>query len=143
MQAGAELIQKEWSSLGVQVTLTGVSQADISSVLFGGTTPWGAAIIPLGVPLPTNLVGFLSGPTPPNGTNFASIENATYNADVKAASSLTGAAGCPKWEAAEEALFKQVNLVPFVDSTIPAFGTGATFQLSNGDLVPSSIRMLG
>jgi peptide/nickel transport system substrate-binding protein len=143
MQAGAELLQKAWSSLGAQVTLTAATQADFNQILFSGATPWSAAIVPLGVPLPTNLVGFLSGPTPPKGTNFASINNATYSADVKAASSIAGAGGCAKWDAAEVAIFHQVDLVPFVDSTVQVFGTGATFQISNGDLVASSIRMLG
>ena len=143
MQAGAELVQKAWGSLGVQVTLAAATQAEISQVLFSGAAQWGAAIIPLGVPLPSNLVGFLSGPTPPNGTNFASINNATYSADVKAASSIAGGGGCADWAAAEVALFHQVDLVPFVNSAVQVFGTGATFQLSNGDVVPSSIRMLG
>lgn len=143
MQAGAELIQKIWGSIGVQVTLTSATQADISQVLFGGSTPWGAAIIPLNVPLPTNLVGFLSGPTPPKGTDFAGISNATYSADVQAAEAIAGSGGCSHWEAAEAALFRQADVVPFVDSAVRTFGSGATFQLSNGDLIPSSIRMLG
>jgi peptide/nickel transport system substrate-binding protein len=143
MQAGAELVQKIWASIGVQVTLSTATQADLSQVLFSGTTPWGAAIIPLGVPLPSNLVGFLSGPTPPKGTDFASISNASYDSDVTAASSIAGSGGCSKWDAAEMALFKQADVVPFVDSAIPVFGTGTTFQLSNGDVVPSSIRMVG
>ena len=143
MQAGAELVQKVWGSIGAQVTLTAVTQADLNQVLFSGTNPWGAAIIPLGIPLPSNLVGFMSGPVPPKGTDFASINNPTYDSDVKTASSIAGSSGCSDWDAAEVALFHQVDVVPFVDSTIPIFGTGATFQLSNGDVVPSSIRMLG
>ena len=143
MQAGAELVQKVWSSIGVQVTLTGLSDAEISQVIFGGTTPWSAVFIPLGVTLPTQLVGFMSGPTPPKGTDFASISNASYAADVKAASSSVGASGCSQWDAAEEALFQQVDIVPFVDSAVPTFATGATFELSQGSLQPSSIRMLG
>lgn len=143
MQAGAELIQKIWNGIGVQVTLTAATQAEISQVLFGGSTPWGAAIIPLGVPLPSNLVGFLSGPTPPKGTDFAGISNPAYSADVQAAEAIAGAGGCSHWEAAEAALFQQADVVPFVDSAVQTFGSGATFQISNGDLVPSSIRMLG
>ncbi len=143
MQAGAELVQQDWASLGVHVTLTGLSDAEISQVLFGGTSPWSAAFIPLGVTLPTQLVPFMSGPTPPNGTNFAGIQNATYSADVKAASAITGSGGCSQWDAAEASLVQNVDVVPFVDSTVPTFGTGATFQFSQGSLAPTSIRMLG
>jgi peptide/nickel transport system substrate-binding protein len=33
--------------------------------------------------------------------------------------------------------------VPFVDSATPTFAKGATFELSQGSVVPSSLRMLG
>jgi peptide/nickel transport system substrate-binding protein len=33
--------------------------------------------------------------------------------------------------------------VPFVNTTVPVFGKNATFDLSQGSVVPSSIRMLG
>jgi peptide/nickel transport system substrate-binding protein len=32
--------------------------------------------------------------------------------------------------------------VPFVDSTVHAFGKGATFELTQGSIAPASIRML-
>ena len=85
----------------------------------------------------------MSGATPPKGTDFAYINNAAYTAAVTKASSAVGQAGCPDWNAAETALFKNVDLVPFVDSAITSYAKGATFQLSQGSIMPSSIRMLG
>jgi len=35
-----------------------------------------------------------------------------------------------------------VNVVPFVNSTVPIFAKGASFELTDG-VDPSSIRMLG
>jgi peptide/nickel transport system substrate-binding protein len=64
-------------------------------------------------------------------------------AGVKAASAIEGAAGCDKWTAAEKALYEHVDLVPFVDSVAPIFGQGARFDLVEGAVAPSSIRMLG
>ena len=43
---------------------------------------------------------------------------------------MAGTDGCPKWAAAEAALFQHVDLVPFVNSAVPIFGQGAQFELS-------------
>jgi peptide/nickel transport system substrate-binding protein len=143
MEAGAELLQKDWSSIGVQVTLSSLTDTEISGVIFSPAGNWNAGFIPLNVTLPTQLEAFFSGPTPPNGTNFAYVDNSAYNADVKAASSIAGTGGCSDWNAAEKVLLQQADIVPFVDSVVPAFAQGATFELSQGSIVPSSIRMLG
>ena len=141
--AAATLLQQTWSQLGVTVTLHAITDAEISSQIVAGTATWNAAIIPVGLTSPTQLVGFVSGLTPPKGADFAYIDNATYTADVTKASSTAGQAGCPSWNAAETALYKNVDLVPFVNSAITSYAKGATFQLSQGDIQPSSIRMLG
>ncbi|GAB4056035.1 ABC transporter substrate-binding protein [Catellatospora paridis] len=141
-QAAAELLQKEWTALGAEVTVKGLSDAEVGQLIVGGQGAWQAAILPLGVNVPTQLVPFLSGATPPNGVNLASIDNADYTANVQAASAIAGSGGCAKWQAAEEALFKRLDVVPFVDSTVPVFGKGAEFELSQGSVTPGSIRML-
>jgi peptide/nickel transport system substrate-binding protein len=142
MQAGAELLQKAWAGIGVQVTIRGVANAEISQLIVAGQGSWDAAFLPLGVGLPTELVPFFSGPTPPDGVNFARVENAEYTAAVQAASAMAGTDGCAKWAEAERALVKGVDIVPFVYSSVPMFGKGATFELTAGSLAPSSIRML-
>ena len=38
---------------------------------------------------------FLSGATPPKGTNFAYLNNAAYTADVTKASAIAGQCGLP------------------------------------------------
>jgi peptide/nickel transport system substrate-binding protein len=92
---------------------------------------------------PGELVPFLSGTTPPKGTNFAYLHNAAYTADVTKALAIAGTAGCPDWNAAETAIFKNVDLVPFVNAPDTFYSKGATFQLSKDNLQPASIRMLG
>ena len=141
--AAATLLQQTWSQLGVNVSLHGITDAEISSEIVAGTAAWNVGIIPLGLTSPTQLVEFVSGATPPAGADFAYIKNAAYGADVAKASDMAGQAGCPSWDAAETALYKDVDLVPFVNSAITAYSSGATFQLSQGDIQPSSIRMLG
>jgi peptide/nickel transport system substrate-binding protein len=143
MQAGAELMQKVWKSIGVSVTLKSVTDTETGSQIAGGQAAWNAAILPLGITLPSEAVSFLSGPTPPGGNNFAGIKNAEYAAGVKAASATVGTDGCGKWAEAEAALYRHVDLVPFVNTVIPTFAQGARFELSEGSVLPGSIRMLG
>lgn len=142
LQAGAELLNKDWSALGVKVTLKAMTQAQAGSVIVGGQGEWTATILPIGVSLPTQIVSFLSGPTPPNGTNFAFLKNSAYEAAVKQASAQSGAAGCENWTAAQKALLQQLDVIPFADSTVPLFGNGAAFEISQGSVTPTSIRML-
>jgi peptide/nickel transport system substrate-binding protein len=141
--AAATLLQQTWSQLGVSVSLHAVTDAAVDSDIVAGQAAWNVAILPLSVTTPGELVPFLSGPTPPKGTNFAYLNNAAYTADVTKASAIASAAGCPDWNAAETALFKNVDLVPFVNSAVTAYAKDATFQLMQDMINPASIRMLG
>jgi peptide/nickel transport system substrate-binding protein len=141
-QAAAELAQKVWQGVGAEVTLRAVSDAEVGSLIVGGQGSWSVTLLPLTVNLPTQLVPFLSGPSAPNGANFSSINNSGYSTNVAAASALVGSDGCAKWAAAEESLFQHVDLVPFVNSTVPIFGQGANFELNQNGVAPTSIRML-
>lgn len=143
MRAAAELVQKVWTELGVEVTLKGVTDAEAGQLIVGGQGTWDATLVPLNVTLPSQLVPFFSGATPPDGTNFAFIQNAEYTAAAEAAAAIPGPDGCGKWAEAETALVRQVDIVPFVDSPRPTFASGATFELSQGSVTPGSIRMLG
>jgi peptide/nickel transport system substrate-binding protein len=141
--AAAELLQSTWSQLGVKVSLHGITDAEIDSEIVAGTAAWNVAILPIGLTVPSELVPFASGATPPTGEDFSYIKNAAYTADVSKASSAEGSAGCPEWNAAESELYKDVDLVPFVDSATATYAKGATFSLSQGSVMPASIRMLG
>ena len=141
--AAATLLQQTWSQLGVSVTLHAITDAQISTDIVAGQAGWNIAILPLGLTAPNQLVPFVSGATPPTGTNFGYINNPTYTADVTKASAIAGTAGCPDWNAAETALFKNVDLVPFVNSAISEYAKGATFEFTQDMVNPASIRMVG
>ncbi|WP_419999713.1 ABC transporter substrate-binding protein [Streptomyces boninensis] len=140
MAAGAELVQKTWKSLGVDVKLKPVDSPALNNALFGGGD-WDVTMGPVGVNAPTQLVPFMSGPKPPKGVNFAGVDNAEYQGLVKEASGKVDTAGCPQWQQAEAALIKRLDAVPFYNSIAPVFGQGARFELSDGAILPSSIRM--
>jgi peptide/nickel transport system substrate-binding protein len=140
--AAAELAAQEWKAIGVQVTTTSQPETQMSAAMFG-TGDWDIVWEPLNVNTPAQLVPFLSGPTPAQqGTNFASISNATYSADVAKAMKKSGSSGCTDWHAAEAALFKAADAVPFANSLTPTFMKGATLQQA-GDILPTTIRMVG
>ena len=141
--AAAELMQSTWSQLGVKASLHGITDAELDSEIVGGAAAWQVAIVPIGLTSPNELVPFVSGATPPSGTDFSYIDNAAYTADVAKASAAAGSAGCPQWNAAETELYKAVDLVPFADSATASYAKGATFSLSRGSIEPASIRMLG
>jgi peptide/nickel transport system substrate-binding protein len=143
MQAAAELIRGFWNEVGVDTTLRAATTAEINQAVISGEGSWDAVIAPLNVAVPSELVSFFSGPTPPGGTNFAGIDNPEYLAAVERASAIPGTDSCAEWAAAEVALVERADIVPFAFSNRPTFGNGATFELSDGGLVPTSVRMLG
>lgn len=143
MQATAELVQRFWQAVGVEVSTKGAAQPEINQVVVAGQGSWDAVVLPLNTGLPSDLVPFFSGPTPPDGTNFAGIQNTDYATAVREASAIAGTAGCAKWNSAEQALIEHVDIVPFANSNRPVFGNGAIFELSQGSVAPGSIRMLG
>jgi peptide/nickel transport system substrate-binding protein len=141
--AAATLLQQTWSQIGVSVSLHAITDAEVDTEIVGGQSAWNVAILPLGISTPGELVPFVSGPTPPKGTNFAYLSNAAYTTNVAKASALVGRAGCSGWNAAETALFKNVDPVPFVNSAETDYAKGATFQFTQDMISPVSIRMLG
>jgi peptide/nickel transport system substrate-binding protein len=139
--SGMELLGQQWRRLGVDVNLKAVTDTQVNEILFS-TGAWDAGLVQITVQVPSQLVPFLSGPTPPKGTNFAHIDNPEYGRLIGEAQRLTGAESCARWGAAESALFKRADVVRFVDSTLPTFAKGAEFDASLGSLVPATLRMI-
>lgn len=144
VEAAAELVQKSWQAIGAAVSLKGMTDAQAGQYIVGGQSDWNVTLLPLTVSVPTQLVGFLSGPSAPKGANFSDIQNKDYSAAVQKASTEAGTAGCPDWKAAEKALFQNVDVLPYVLSSVPVFVKGATLGVEDGTIIsPTSIRMFG
>ena len=137
--AAAELLGQEWKALGVDFKASVITSTQLNDVLFA-SGDWDAGWIPITVNLPSQLVGFLSGPAP--ATNFAHLNNATYTTDTtKAASTADLAASCALWNSAETSLFKNSDVIPMFDTVASTFLKNATAELSGGELVGSSLRL--
>ena len=112
----------------------------VTGTIFSGGD-WDVAWVALNVNAPDQLVPFLSGTKAPDGTNFAGIENADYQAGLAEAAKTQGVEGCDAWLAAESTLLEDADVVPFANNIVRTFGAGAEFA-TPGNLVPTSIRMM-
>lgn len=140
IQAAAEYLAATWKKVGAEVKLNGVLDTKLAESL-NATQDWDVAWLPIGVTLPSQLVGFLSGPAAPKGANFAHLTNSRYEELVAQAMRTPGEAGCKLWLEAESALFDNGDLVPVVDTTVLQASKGATFRLTAGLFEPASIRL--
>ncbi|SDU58032.1 ABC transporter substrate-binding protein [Jiangella alkaliphila] len=139
--AAAELIASTWTELGVAATTRGLPPTEYNEVVFG-TGAWGAALLPVNLRLPNQMVPFLSGATPADGgVNLASIDNPEYAAAVAEAMTLPGQEGCDKWMEAEQALFAANDVLLFADETIPLFLDGVTVERGGDGPIPATIRL--
>ncbi len=139
---GSELLAESWKKLGASVELSSPSDTALQTALFS-SGDWDAGFIPLTVNLPTQYAGFVSGPTPPAGTNFAHISNPEYDAAAKQASNLTAEQACAEFEKAEKALIANVDIAPLVNREAKVYANGAEFRLDADGIVPQSLRLLG
>ncbi|WP_271222957.1 ABC transporter substrate-binding protein [Streptosporangium carneum] len=139
-QAAAEYLAAAWKKAGVEVTLNGVIDTKLSESLYA-TQDWDVTWLPIGVTLPNQLVGFLSGPAAPKGGNFAHLKNTRYEELITEAAAKTGEEGCKLWLEAESALFENSDLVPVVETTVLVAQKGVKFDFPAATFVPTSIRM--
>ncbi|MFJ9344625.1 ABC transporter substrate-binding protein [Streptomyces sp. NPDC101733] len=142
MAAAAEYLAHAWTEVGAEVKLRAVSDAAYAEIELD-TQDWDVDWAPLGVALPTQLTGMLSGPVTPDGENFAHLTNSAYEELTAAASALPGSEGCEKWAQSESALFDSADLIPVVDKTLTVAAHNATFRMTNGLFDATSIRMTG
>ena len=140
--AASELAVDQWKAIGIDVTAKQMATNQMAGPLFA-TGDWDIAWEPIGVDTPDQIVPFLSGATPPDGTNISSIDNPDYDAAVAKAMGQVGVAGCPDWLAAEAALFKAADIVAYANQTVPIFGKDAEFDATTGVIKATSIKMLG
>ncbi len=139
--AGMELLASYWEELGVKVDLQNLPDAQLSEELFS-TGAWDVTATPFTFNLPSQLVGFVSGPAAPEGANFANIQNEDYTAAVAKAGPLVGEESCPEWSKAEEALVKAHNPAPLFDDVVRTFYDKAELTAPGVQIWGSSIRML-
>jgi peptide/nickel transport system substrate-binding protein len=137
----AELIARRWDAVGVQVALTADTTAGFGEVVFQ-TRDWDV-LMQLGTAfLPTAWVPFLSGALPPAGTNLGGV-NEEYDDLVATAKTMTPPEACEYWNRAEQALYRDLDIVPISDRSDVFYLRGAEAQAAGySNPIPTSIRVL-
>ena len=140
--AAMEFVQSSWTEIGVEVELVPANDAKLYEIL-DDTGDWDISFVTLGFTLPSQMIPFFSGPASPDGLNSGHVENQAYVETTKEALTKAGTDGCDDWNAAEQALYERVDVVPFANEVRTWYANKATFELTSGLVVPSSIRMRG
>lgn len=139
--AAAELLASQWKTLGVDVTLKSYTSTQLNDIIFS-TGAWDTGWIPLTISLPSQLVPFASGKTPPDGTNFGHIANSEYATLAgKATVAAEVKTACPLWEQAEGSLHKNFDIVQMFDLYASVYLKNAQASIAGGELVGSSLRL--
>lgn len=138
--SAAELAVSQWREAGIQVEAVAKPDTQVSDVLFG-TGEWDISWVYLTVLLPSQVVPFVSGAAPPDGTNFGHVDNSDYTRLATQAASALGDSGCADWLAAEEALVQALDVLPYYDQLMPVYASDVEFVLTAGGIVPTSLRL--
>lgn len=143
VEAGSEYQSAAWEDLGVDVDLRGVASGAYSEAIFG-TGDWDVSMVPLGLSLPSQLIGYLSGPgVADGGSNFSNIANDEYDSlTAEAATVPVDEGGCEVWAAAESALFDSFDVVPVVEPTQLLASNGAEVFMPGGLAQGTMIKIL-
>ncbi|MDI6022094.1 ABC transporter substrate-binding protein [Leucobacter sp. UT-8R-CII-1-4] len=124
--ATAEQIGDQWTKIGIKVNHVGSDAGAFNEKLFteGSGEEFDVMWIAPNYPVPTVLGYYFMGATPPQGNNFAGINNEKFNELVAATSEYAGAEACDAWEKAEAEMYSSVDYVPFAMRTESAYGNG-------------------
>lgn len=131
---GFEYLQVALRSAGADVTLRNGDTKTLAEALFG-TGDWDATVYPFTplAPTPSALSLFVTGPTAPNGTNFAAMDDPAYDRAAAKALSTLGRQRCDAWGEAQRALHDNANVFPLVHLKTYWFSSvPVRFGLSDG-----------
>jgi peptide/nickel transport system substrate-binding protein len=124
------------------VKLIPITLAQYGTYLFQ-TRNWDIELEGNGISLPIQAVPFYSGPEPPKGQNWTGIHNPDYDRLVAKAQNQPLPAACTYWNQAEQALFRDVDVVPIVNRPEQWYLQKAQATYAGYDRpLPSSIRLL-
>lgn len=140
ISSAAEYAVAAWRDIGVDAKAEEVTGAGIGEVLFQ-TSDYDVSWIPIVVSYPSHFMRFVSGPTPPDGTNFPNANIPGIDDMIAAANLLTAGDSCPAWDEIETLYLEDHAVVPVVDSDNAILARHATFRMNGLTIAAASIRM--
>ncbi|PZF84723.1 ABC transporter substrate-binding protein [Jiangella anatolica] len=139
----AELLAEKWHAIGVRANIRAEAVAAATTTLYQ-TSNWDVYLGGYSFNLPSQMVPYLSGTTPPNGNNIGHLRNAEYDRLAAQAVALTPPEACTYWDQAEQAILREVDVVPIADKIEYWYLNGAEVEMTRYDTpIPTTIRMLG
>lgn len=141
-KAEAEYVAATWEEIGVSPQIKATASGAFSEALFQAGD-WDWSTVPIGVSLPSQLLGYVSGAPVPEGSNFPHIGNEEYDKLAAEARQLALDEGaCEKWAEAESALFENFDVVPVVEYTALVAAKGAEVYMPGALAQPTKFRLL-
>ncbi len=140
--AGPEYLFEALQKIGVAAQLQIVEFGTLTTIYFG-SGDWDVTAFPFGPPMPSpnTITAFVSGPTPPAGTNLAHIRNEEFLTLSEAGRTTTGVGRCVHWVQAQAVLLKNVDIVPLVARVTQMFARGLEFRMFAESVIdPFSIK---
>ncbi|MEU6415170.1 ABC transporter substrate-binding protein [Microbispora sp. NPDC046933] len=137
--SGIELMQQQLAEIGVKATPT--PSPSYTDVIFQGGD-WDLVWAPISTTLPNTWQGILSGDFPPKGGNWTYNTNKEFFDLAAKAQDQAGENSCDSWQAAQQSLVKDLEVLPFYEATETTYGNGVKFALNSNTLVvPTSLRV--
>lgn len=136
-----ELMKQQWEEVGAQVSLNGGDSNAFLAELNteGSNAGFDATWLASNYYVPSVLAAFVSGPTPPNGGNYAGIQNAEFDEFVAQTSELVDEEACGAWEQAEAAMYQSADYVPFAMRPDVLYGRGVQATIAESLIAPAFI----
>ncbi|WP_104090885.1 ABC transporter substrate-binding protein [Arthrobacter sp. GMC3] len=139
--AAAEYLGSQWKSIGVQVKLQGGDANFVitNTVATQDPSKWDVSTLTFQSNTPSIFPAYLTGPVPPKGTNFMSLNNTKYVDLVGKARVASGDGACDLWKQAEQSLFAATDMFPVSVALANTFFNGATSIYDTGSsFIPGS-----
>ncbi|HIY67476.1 MAG TPA: hypothetical protein H9830_14525, partial [Candidatus Agrococcus pullicola] len=133
-----ELMQSQLQAIGIEGVPTPASS--YTDVIFSGGD-WDLVWAPINTSLPSDWLGILSGEFPPDGGNWTYNTNQEYFDLANEANTMVGEEGCDSWEAAQNSLFSNLEILPIASSTETIYAAGIDFGVSRGVLMPMTFEI--
>jgi peptide/nickel transport system substrate-binding protein len=129
---GPQYLQDQFSKLGMTVTLKQTDKGTFNTTFVKGDWDIGTWQVSNPNPDPALNVGFFSGPSPPNGTNYARVTNSVVDQALNAAKSASGDQRCKYWATAQQAILDNYDMWPLASQSQVWFSRGVGFRPATG-----------
>jgi peptide/nickel transport system substrate-binding protein len=122
--AAAEYIAATLGQVGITVKVTSVETNAYTTILVGGNYDLGLQLLTGGGPAPGDYILYMTGPSFAQGGGNTSINDPAANSLVTKAFAATGPSQCQAWDAVQQEIIGQHDVLPLDQQTKQYFSNG-------------------